>query len=283
MQQNSFFNYNGKIFKATEKVIDINDRSFRYGDGCFETMKLINGKIVLQNYHVERLITSLQKLQFIKTAFFLSSKFIDSITHLAEKNYHVKSARVRVTVSRGSAALYDIITQQPDYLIQTFPLINTVNQLNTNGLDIGFYRDAVKSCDTFSNIKSNNYLPYIMAALWAKQHTLNDALLLNTKGNICDASIANIFILKKNIIKTPALTEGCIAGTMRKHLLSCFANENILFEETAITENEVLQADEIFLTNAIQGIKWVKQCNHSTYNNAVAISLYNSYIIPLFS
>ncbi|MFX5233290.1 aminotransferase class IV, partial [Acinetobacter baumannii] len=95
----------GRIFKANEKVIDINDRSFRYGDGCFETMKLINGKIVLQDYHIERLTKSLQKLQFIKTDFFSSQKFIDSILHVAEKNYHSKLARIRVTVTRGNAAL----------------------------------------------------------------------------------------------------------------------------------------------------------------------------------
>ena len=154
MQENSFFNYNGRIFKANEKVIDINDRSFRYGDGCFETMKLINGKIVLQDYHIERLTKSLQKLQFIKTDFFSSQKFIDSILHVAEKNYHSKLARIRVTVTRGNAALYEEITQQPDYLIQTFSLNNSNNQLNENGLDIGFYRDVKKAVMPFQTLKA---------------------------------------------------------------------------------------------------------------------------------
>jgi len=179
--------------------------------------------------------------------------------------------------------LYDEIKSKPDYLIQTFPLNSAVNQLNENGLDIDFYRDAVKSCDTFSNIKSNNYLPYAMAALWAKQNKLNDALVFNAKANICDASIANIFIVKNGIIKTPALSEGCIGGTMRKYLLTCFSQANKQFEETFITEEDIANADEIFLTNAIQGIKWVKQCGPYAYTNSVSHSLFNSFIKPLFS
>ncbi|MBS1643393.1 MAG: aminotransferase class IV [Bacteroidetes bacterium] len=282
MQQNSFFNYNGTIFKANEKVIDVNDRSYRYGDGCFETMKLINGKIILQNYHVERLTTSLQKLQFIKTDFFSTQKFIDSIIQLAEKNGHTKLARIRITVSRGNAALYDEIMQIPNYLIQTFALNNPITELNENGMCIGFYDDAEKPCDMFSNLKTNNYLPYTLAALWAKQNKLNDVLICNSKGNICDASIANIFIIKNKIIKTPALTEGCIAGTMRKYLLNCFKEKNILYEETVLTKNDVLTADEVFLTNAIQGIKWVQQCENISYKNLTTKFLYNNFIKPLF-
>ncbi|MBS1627848.1 MAG: aminotransferase class IV [Bacteroidetes bacterium] len=282
MQQNSFFNYNGKVFSITEKVIDINDRSYRYGDGCFETMKLINGKIILQNYHIERFTTSLQMLQFIKTDFFSTQQFIDSIIQLAKKNNHTKLARIRVSVSRGSAALYDEITQQPNYLIQTFELNNSSNELNENGLNIDFYSYSQKSCDMFSNIKSNNYLPYTLVALWAKQNKLNDALVFNSKGNICDASIANVFIIKNGIIKTPALAEGCIAGTMRKYLLNCFSKENILYEETSLTKNDVLNADEVFLTNAIQGIKWVNQCQNISYKNLTTKILYNNFIIPLF-
>ena len=121
-----------------------------------------------------------------------------------------------------------------------------------------------------------------MTALWAKQNKLNDALAFNSKNNICDASIANIFIIKDGIIKTPALSEGCIAGTMRKYLLDCFTNTNKLFEETSINEDDVLNADEIFLTNAIQGIKWVKQCGSASYTNTIISSLYNQFVKPLF-
>ncbi|MEB3088276.1 aminotransferase class IV, partial [Parvimonas sp. D4] len=84
----------------------------------------------------------------------------------------------------------------PYFLIQSWPLQPATQELNENGLVIDIYKDARKTADLFSSIKSNNYLPYLMGALWAKEHHLNDAILLNPDNRVADATIANVFIVK---------------------------------------------------------------------------------------
>ena len=282
MENAGFLNYNGKIYRADKMLISPNNRSFRYGDGCFETIKMIRGKIVLEDYHFERLFTSLERLQFEKPNFLTPHYLNEQIITLAKKNYHEKLARVRLMVFRGDGGLYDPENHFPNYLIQSWALNPANNELNENGLVIDIYKDARKICDQFSHIKSNNYLSYAMAALWAKKNKLNDALLLNPYGNITDSTIANVFIVKDGVVKTPALTEGCVSGNMRRHLLKCMRDADMPVAETEITADDVRQAQEIFLTNAIYGIRWVKQCGESGYSSSMAAVLHKKFIEPLF-
>ncbi|MBC7722403.1 MAG: aminotransferase class IV [Pedobacter sp.] len=282
MPQAIYLNQNGRVIKEDKANISPNNRSFRYGDGCFETMKIIDNKILLSNYHFERLFSSLQLLQFVVPNYLTADYLQAQILEVAKKNYHNKLARVRLTIYRGDGGLYDVISHFPNYIIQTWDLNPANNLLNENGLVIDVFTDAKKVCDNYSHIKSNNYLSYAMAALWAKKHHLNDAILLNPYNRVADATIANIFVIKNGIIKTPKLTEGCISGVMRRHLLQCFKEDNIRFEEAEVEAEELLQAHEIFLTNGIYGIRWVKQLRENNYTNDVSALLHKKFIRPLF-
>jgi aminodeoxychorismate lyase len=274
MKEGDFLFYDGQILRSDRLLISPNNRSYRYGDGCFETIKLLNGKIQLANYHFERLITSLELLHFKKSGYFTATWLEKQVLAVAEKNGHLESARIRLTVTRGEGGVYDEQNQFPYLLIQSWPLSSTVQELNENGLVIDIYKDARKVVDRFSSIKSNSYLPYVMGALWAKEQQLNDAILLNPYDRVADATIANVFIVKDGQIKTPALTEGPVNGVMRRHLLQLFRKENIPVEEGALTIDELMEASEIFLTNAIHGIRWVKQLGNSNYSNLLTQKLY---------
>ena len=182
-------------------------------------------------------------------------------------------------IYRGNGGLYDPENLYPNFVIQSWPLQETANELNTNGLEIDIYTEARKVCDSFSMVKSNNYLAYAMAALWAKKNKLKDCLLLNPYNNICDSTIANIFIVQNNMVKTPALAEGCINGVARSYLIECLKKDNIALSETTISAEDILHASEVFLTNAISGIRWVKQLGERSYNKpSVALQLYNDYM-----
>ncbi|OIQ88973.1 putative branched-chain-amino-acid aminotransferase [mine drainage metagenome] len=243
---------------------------------------MINGKIILESYHLERLFTSLQTLQFNKASYFISDVFKEEITELAKKNKHKKSARIRITISRSDGGLYDAEDHNPNYLIQTWDMNSVTNRLNENGLVMDVYTKAKKVCDDFSHIKSNNFLCYAMGALWAKENKLNDVVLLNPYNKIADTTIANLFMVKDGVIKTPALTEGCIAGVTRKYLLKCMREEGMPVEETSIAVDDLLQASEVFLTNSIFGIKWVKTMGKSNYTNQLSAVLHKKFIEPLF-
>ena len=276
-----YLNQNGKIIKEANAIISPNNRSFRYGDGCFETMKLMDNTILLANYHFERLFASLQLLQFDVPNYLTADYLQNQIIEVAKKNYHNKLARVRLTVYRGDGGLYDPENHFPNYLIQTWDLNPANNLLNENGLVVDVFTDAIKVCDTYSHVKSNNYLCYAMAALWAKKNHLNDAILLNPYNRLADATIANIFIVTNGIIKTPSLSEGCVNGVMRRYLLTQMRVENIPVEETKISVEELLQANELFLTNGIYGIRWIKQINNLNYTNTATSLLYKQFIKPL--
>ncbi|MBW0159907.1 MAG: aminotransferase class IV [Sediminibacterium sp. Gen4] len=274
MREGDFLFYDGQILRSDKLLISPNNRSYRYGDGCFETIKVLNGKIMLADYHFERLFSSLETLRFKKLGYHSAGWLEKQILSVVEKNGHAKRARVRVTVTRGDGGIYDEQNHYPYFLIQSWSLQTATQELNENGLVIDIYKDARKTADLFSSIKSNNYLPYVMGALWAKENHLNDAILLNPDNRVADATIANVFIVKDGSIKTPALTEGPVNGVMRRHLLHLIRKENIPVEEGMITVDELLEASELFLTNAIHGIKWVKQLGNSHYTNATAIRLY---------
>ena len=276
-----FLHYNGKILPAGKLLISPNNRSFRYGDGFFETMKMINGKIILRDLHFERLFSSLEILQFSTPKLFTATVLEQQIIELAKKNKHTALARVRLMIFGGDGGLYDE-DNAPNYLIQTWARDASYNTLNENGLVTGIFRDAKKAFDKFSAVKNNNYLCYAMAALWAKQNRLNDAIMLNAYDRIAEAAIANIFIVKDGILKTPALTEGCISGVVRRHLLQCCRSENIPVEETEITEEDLYQAPEVFLTNAAYGIRWVKSCGENNYSLKTASVLFKKFIEPLY-
>lgn len=282
MNEDGFFNFNGKIFRNDKLILSPNNRSFKFGDGCFETMKMLNGKIILEAYHLERLFTTLQTLQFNKVNFFISNAFEDEILEIAYRNKHKKAARIRITISKGDGGLYDVENNNPNYIIQTWDLNSANNKLNENGLLLDIYTKARKVNDDFSHLKSNNFFCYAMAAYWAKENKLNDAVLLNPFNKITDTTMANIFIVKDGIIKTPALSEGCIAGISRKYLLKSLKEEGIPFEETSISVNDLLNASEVFLTNAIRGIRWVKTIGTSNYQNQLATVLHKKFMAPLF-
>jgi aminodeoxychorismate lyase len=281
MNEAGFLIHDGKMRKSGIPLVSPDNRSFRYGDGFFETMQLVNGKIILEELHFERLFTSLDILRFKRPSYFTPAYLREHITALAEKNKHTAHARIRLTIFRGEGGLYEVEDHSPHHIIQTWPLNPSIHQLNENGMVVGIYKEARKTCDGFSHVKSNNYLSYAMAALWAKEQKLNDALLLNPFNRIADATIANVFIVKDGLVKTPALSEGCVSGVMRRYLLQTIRKENIPVEETQLEIEDVMQASEIFLTNAIHGIRWVKQVGESEYANQLTSLLHKNMVQAL--
>ena len=267
---------NGNILEMSKAGLSTDDHSYRYGDGLFETMKITNGNILLEEYHFERLFSGLETLKFKSPLLFTKQKISEQVKELCKKNSNEESAKVRLSVSRGSGGLYDC-DNIFSYLIESWPLEQNHNVLNENGLTIDVFPDALKSIDKFSNLKSANYLAYVMAAIWAKENRLNDALILNQHNRICDSTIANVFWVKDLKTFTPSLSEGCVAGVMRKKILELTTNNSgLLVLESILTEEILLQADEVFLTNAITGIRWVKECRGKVYKNKISSKIFTA-------
>jgi branched-chain amino acid aminotransferase len=273
-----FIHFNGKILPAEQALIGAGNRGFRYGDGLFETMRVVNGRIALQELHFERLLAGMAVLQFDRPALFNAAYLAEAVLSLCEKMKIAAGARIRLNVFRGNGGLYDPENLQPNIVIEAWPLELPI-RLNENGLVIDLYTEARKHPDILANLKTNNYLPYILAALHAKNNRLNDCLLLNTANRICDATIANVFWVKDGKVFTPPLSEGGVAGVMRGWLLQ---QANRVVQEAVLTPETLGKADEVFLTNVIQGIRWVRTFGDTVYTNEVAVDLFGEYVKPLW-
>ncbi|MEP7250770.1 MAG: aminotransferase class IV [Ginsengibacter sp.] len=264
-----FFIYNNKFYESGTPIISPSSRGLRYGDGIFETMKIANGNIVNADFHLERLFGGLALLQFDVPKHFDRDFIQKKIGELCDRNKHSKSVRIRLMITRGDGGIFDPENHFPNYIIESWQL-KDAPALNSNGLVIDIFQGSRKCCDDFSHLKSNNYLPYVLAALYAKQHKLNDCILLNSNGRICDTTITNIFLIYGNEILTPPLSEGCVAGTMRRWMLEKFVMQGYLVKEKVLNEEDLTNADECFLTNAIHHIRWVQSFRNKKYTNAVA-------------
>lgn len=272
----NYFNYNGKIFAAGSPVISADNRGLRYGDGLFETMKMENGKLLFEDEHFARLWKGLKVLQFDIPKHFTVEGLQQEIKGLAKKNDHEAGARIRLNIVRSDGGLYDAKNHLPNYIIQTWPLAAGSGKWNSNGLVLCIYEAAKKSCDLLSNLKHNNFLPYVLAALYAKNEKCNDAIVLNTNERICDTTIANIFIIKDNVIYTPSLSEGCVAGIMRKVLIKHLQNTNRELVEKYLDVDDLLTADEVFLTNSLYTIRWVQRIGEVNYRNTLTQKIFDS-------
>ena len=265
-----YFVHNGQLFREGKAVISPDNRSFRYGDGLFETMRVINGNILLKALHFERLLRGMKLLQFDIPEFFTAVQLEEDIVSLCKKNRIEDKAVVRLVVFRNDGGLYDLEDMRPNYIIQGMPLQQyPVAPTGDGGLVIDIYPDASKACNIFSEVKSNNFLLYVMGAMYARQNGLGDCLILNQYGRIADATIANVFWIKNRVIYTPPLEEGCVAGVTRRFLLQQLPAAGYTINEQPLTPDDLLSADEVFLTNAVRGIRAVGKCRNCSYSSSL--------------
>lgn len=273
-----FISYNGNILPAHAPIIPAASRGLRYGDGVFETMRLQDGSICLQSYHFERLFSALSTLKFDVPADFTAEYLARQIISLCELNGSLRSARVRMNVFRKPGAIFDAIDHRPEILIETSPIAEVAPNLPEKGLSVDIYEEARKSCDLFSNLKSNNYLPYTMSALHATEHGLDECLILNTYDRIADSTIANVFWIENGVFFTPPLSEGCVNGVMRRHIVETLRANGYVVTEKELETSTLESADELLLTNAVSPVRWVSSYRDKKFSNNLAREIYRLLI-----
>ena len=260
-----FFIYNDNFYQVDTVVTGTKDRSWMYGDGLFETMRVQNGLIINRNLHFERFYKGLDLLKFPYSKELSENFFVLKIKDLLQKNNLQNQARVRLMAFRQNP-LQERNTGNFNYLLEAWPMAKT-SGLITPGLTIDLSHDARKCCDPFSNLKSNNYLSSVMAMIAAREKGVDECLVLNSANRICESAIANIFLVKEGRIFTPPLSEGCVAGVVRRWLIENLPQNEFLLEEKKISEDDLMNADEVFLTNSIRPVRWVETFRERSYQN----------------
>jgi branched-chain amino acid aminotransferase len=276
---NNLVNYNGKFVAADTPLIGAESRALRYGDGIFETIRILNGEIMHAELHFSRLFDGIHLLGFELPLVTNTDSLAALILATAKKNNLEKAARIRLALFRGNGGLYDPEHHRPNILVQCWPLPAQTGELNSNGLVLGIYPHARKSCDAISNLKTASHLPYVLAALHAKKMKWNDAVVLNAHSRVSDTSIANLFIIKNKQIITPPLSEGCVAGIMRRFLLRELPQYGFELAQQPLNPADIESADECFLTNAISGIRWVREFQEGRFTNAITKELFEQFVV----
>lgn len=265
-----YINYNGTIVPGDTAVLTAENRSFRYGDGIFETMLFKDGAIRFLDMHIARLQRSMQKIHLEKATKF-DSFFVKTITEeLIRKNKMVgQTVRVRLIIFREGDGLYTPLTNEPVYILQVQK--HQKGQPNNKiGLIVDVYSEFKKPFSDLSDLKSNNALLYVMAGLYKNKAKLDDVLILNQEGFLCEALSSNVFIYYDKTLYTPALNQGCIDGVMRRVVMDLAQAEGIPVIEAQISPEIMKEADEIFCTNAVQGIQWVMGYKQKRYFNRIS-------------
>lgn len=265
-----YINANGTLVSQDSTIISIDNRGFRYGDGVFETMLWQAGDIRFLAQHVQRLQKSLDMLH-IEDYVLYDSYFIRSKTEelIRKSNLVGKDVRVRLIVYRSGDGLYSPVTNKSSYTLQV-DLLQPATKDKKVGLIIGLYEEYRKAYSGLSMLKSLNALVYVTAGLFKTKFGYDDVLLLNQEGYLCESLTSNVFVYYNKILYTPAISEGCVRGVMRQVVMDMAKEEGIAVVEAQISPEIMKEADEIFCTNAVQGIQWVMGYKQKRYFNMIA-------------
>jgi len=250
---------NGTFKTEQESSICFQNRAFLYGDSIFETIRVNNRNILFFEEHLTRLVSGMKILKYdIPDKFTIfRDKLKDEILSLLNRNKIFKSARVRITVFRKFGGFYTPETNEINYLISTLQLKAEKFILNTNGLQISVFNELKKPINKFSPYKTGNSLLYTLAGIYKTEIAVNDCLVLNEKNQIIEAVSSNLFLVINKTLITPPVSDGCINGIMRNEIITYAKLYDIPCIEHSVYENDLLSAEEIFLTNSINGIQWV--------------------------
>ena len=251
-----FDNYNGEIVPVNQRVLQLNNRAFHYGDGLFETMRMMKGNLQFAGLHDKRLQTGMKVLKLDGYSEMDADFLKDKARELSTRN-KAKNGRLRLTVFRDAEGLYTPAANKAAYTIEWETLQDQQYVLNARGLLMDVYEDLTKPINMLSNHKTCNSLQYVLAGVYRKHHRLDEAFILNQNGFLCESISANIFIKYNGTLYTPALSEGCIKGVMREVVIDLALKNSIAVTEAQIKPQILNEAEEVFLTNATRGIQWV--------------------------
>lgn len=244
-------NYNGNLIEPSELDLTHENRAFKYGDGIFETIKVQNGKIVFFEDHYFRLMASMRMLR-MKIPMKFTFEFLEEEIKKTIKEVQGTIFRVRLNIFRKDGGLYTPKTNEIDYLID----VKEIKVLVKEEYKIDLYKDFYNYSGLLSTVKTTNRMLNTVASIFADENDLDNCILLNERKGVAEVANGNIFVIKDNIIKTPALSEGCIKGITRKKVIEILEKHpDYTIEETSISPFEIQKADEVFITNAIVGIQ----------------------------
>jgi branched-chain amino acid aminotransferase len=245
---------NSEYIQLQDLSIELDNRAFNYGDGFFETVKIINSNAFNFSVHYLRIIES---CSILSLDFNYTEKELSKVIETLLIKNNIINGTVKLHFSRDSRGKYLPVSSKVNLLIVSAKGLGF--QLN-KAISLCFYKEEIKTKSKISTIKSCNALVSVLSSIYARGNNFDNAILFNTDDNVIECFNSNIFIVKEDIIYTPPVSDGCVSGIMRGWVLN---NEIVI--KKSLSEKEILNADEIFITNAVSGIISIKEVEETEF------------------
>jgi branched-chain amino acid aminotransferase len=251
-----------------------NNRAFLYGDAVFETVKILDNKVLFLEDHYFRLMASMRILRMEIPMNFTMEFFENELLKSAQNDHIADSARARMTIFRKEGGYYLPTNNNVDHIITVSKIETPLYFIEKENYEIDIYKDFYVSKQLLSTLKTTNRAINITGSIYAHENGLDNCLLLNDDKNVVEALNGNLFMLKEGVLSTPPLTEGCLNGILRKQILSLAKTlENIEVVESPISPFDLQKADELFITNVIKGIQPITKYRKKEFETTLSKTL----------
>jgi branched-subunit amino acid aminotransferase/4-amino-4-deoxychorismate lyase len=259
-----YFSLNGTLSSAATCRIPVTDRSYLLGDGLFETMLVLAGKPVFLTEHLNRLKHSSTFFGYnLPTA----DQLTDVVMSVIDAN-SISTGSVRLTVSPRENQGLLAKPEGPLNILVTFrygePYARELYERGFMAIIAETTRRNEHS--PLSVHKTTNFTDSILAKKEALEKAADEAILLNTTGNLTEATVANLFIVKDGTVLTPPVKDGVLPGIIRQKVLDFCSTQNIPAREQTLAPTELETADEAFLTNSLMGIMSLTKAGERTFD-----------------
>ncbi|MCL9769214.1 aminotransferase class IV [Flavobacterium sp. HXWNR69] len=263
-------NFNGNIQENSSISIE-NNRGFLFGDSVFETIKVLDNKVLFLEDHYFRLMASMRICRMEIPMNFTMEYFESQILNLVQSLNNANSYRVRFSVYRDSEGFYLPKSRNVQFLVTASPLSSDVYTFGKEHYEVDLYKDFYISKQLLSSLKTNNKMLQITGSIFAEENGYDNCLVLNDEKNVVEALQSNIFMKTGNVVLTPPISDGCLNGIMRKQVLEIVKKiEGIEVKEASISPFDLQKADELFLTNVISGIQPITKYRKKEYTTDFA-------------
>ncbi|RLU03464.1 MAG: aminodeoxychorismate lyase [Ketobacter sp.] len=239
--------------------LPVSDRGLAYGDGVFETLRVVQGRPVLFDYHLERLQLGLQRLQ-IKHDWAALENEIMAYPGCQQDGV----VKLLVTRGQGGRGYGTQNIQGPTRVFSWHELPVYPDSHYTHGISVYSCRQSLSANTSLAGLKHLNRLEQVMARQeWGGDY--QEGLMLDGQGNVIEGVFSNLFVVQKGTLLTPDLKQSGVAGTMRRWLLECFAGSGYQVDVGQVTLQDIRLADEWFFCNSVYGIWPVRQWEDRTW------------------
>ncbi|HLP96760.1 MAG TPA: aminotransferase class IV [Saprospiraceae bacterium] len=265
-------NLNGHIFSALPPELEQVQRAFFYGDGLFETIRSYQGQLPFWDWHLDRLQRGMDQLGLEWPDGFSSHQLLSEIQKMG-----VDNSRIRITIWRSAGGLYMPLNHQAQFLISTQDLPTAWQSWPAEGLKVCFCDTVRMPIDQYAGLKWLGGMRYVAAAREVQQKGVQDGLLFNSAGRICEAVSSNLYWVSDGRLFYPTAGEGQVAGTFQAYLTDLLIQNGWNPSPKRCLQEDILQADEVFFTNAIQGIRWVSELDGRKLTNRTTSLVYELF------